>query len=73
MTVSECRVRQLVRVVSIDLPDPLRAAEIGVRPGALVHVTQRSAFGGVVIAVDGGRLALDAATAKRVVVEEAAA
>lgn len=61
-----------MRVVSIDVPDPLRAAEIGVRPGAILYVTQRSAFGGVVVAVDGSRLALDAATARRVVVEEAA-
>ncbi|MDN5558683.1 MAG: ferrous iron transport protein A [Ruaniaceae bacterium] len=72
MTVNECRVRQPLRVVSLNLSDALRAAEIGVRPGALIHVTQKSAFGGVVLAVDGGRIALDAATARRVVVEAVA-
>lgn len=52
----------------VDLPDPLRVAEMGIRPGAVVRVTQKSAFGGIVIAVGGARVAIDGGTSRRVTV-----
>jgi ferrous iron transport protein A len=41
----------------------MRLAELGLRPGERVRVTQRSIAGARVIAVGGSRIALDAGTA----------
>ena len=61
-----------LEVTSVTVPDAarLRLREIGVRVGARVRVTQRSAFGGRVVAVAGTRVALDRATATRIEVRE---
>lgn len=52
------------RVVGVDVADVdrLRVGELGLRPGAVVRVTHRAAFGGRVVAVGAERFALDAAT-----------
>lgn len=61
-----------LEVTAVTVPDDarLRLREIGVRVGARVRVTQRTAFGGRVIAVAGTRVALDRATAARIEVED---
>ncbi len=69
MSLQQCRTQQPVRVREVDLDDPLRAAELGLRPGTVVRVTQRGAFGGVVLAVGGARVAVDARTARHITVE----
>ncbi|ADG73510.1 FeoA family protein [Cellulomonas flavigena DSM 20109] len=52
------------RVVAVDLDDGprVRLRELGVRPGRVVQVTHRSAFG-LVVAVGADRFAVDARTA----------
>lgn len=62
-----------LRVVDIDLDERsrVRLRELGLRPGADVHVTHRGAFGGLVLAVGADRFALDAGTAAAVRVEAA--
>lgn len=64
-----------LRVVDIDLDDRsrVRLRELGLRPGADVHVTHRGAFGALVVAVGADRFALDAGTAAAVRVETAPA
>ena len=47
----------------------LRARELGLRPGAIIRITQRTLFGGTVLDVSGSRLALDRVTANNIVVE----
>ncbi|GIG26841.1 FeoA family protein [Cellulomonas denverensis] len=56
------------RVVDVGLPVPQRRrlAELGLRPGAVLRVTQRAAFGGRVVALGAERFAVDAATCARV-------
>jgi ferrous iron transport protein A len=56
------------RVLAVDIPDAarFRAGELGLRPGALVRVTHRAAFGGRVVAVGAARFAVDAATCARI-------
>ncbi|MGO1666698.1 FeoA family protein [Flaviflexus sp.] len=58
------------RLVSTDFPTgSLRAKELGLRPGAIVRVTQRTLFGGTVLDVSGSRLALDRTSVRRMIVE----
>lgn len=58
------------RVLAVDLAPAhrQRLAELGLRPGADVQVVQRTAGGGVVVSVGGGRVALDATTARRITI-----
>lgn len=70
MKLSSCPLRQQARVVSLGIETSrLRARELGLRPGAVVRVTQRTLFGGTVVDVAGTRLALDRASASRILVE----
>jgi ferrous iron transport protein A len=46
-----------------------RLAELGFRPGETVRLTQRSVGGARVIAVHGSRIAIDADTARALVLE----
>ncbi len=63
------------RVVDVDVDSAarLRARELGLRPGALIRITQRTLFAGTVVDVAGTRLALDPATAAAIRVEPLAA
>lgn len=54
--------------VRMDERHVLRMLELGIRVGGLVRVTQRSNFGGRVIAIGTGRIAIDAATAQSITV-----
>ncbi|AOZ73539.1 ferrous iron transport protein A [Boudabousia tangfeifanii] len=47
----------------------LRLQELGLRPGVEFTVTNRSAFGGVVLNVKGARVALDARSARQITAE----
>ncbi|WP_447924685.1 FeoA family protein [Georgenia muralis] len=68
MWLSDCPVPASVRVLGVHVDDDVRSriAELGLRPGALLRVTQHADFGGIVVAATGCRLAVDAATAHRV-------
>lgn len=70
MDLTTCDDGAAVRVVQVDLDSPYRRrfAELGLAPGAVVHVTHRAAFGGRVVGVGADRLAIDAATCARIVV-----
>jgi Fe2+ transport system protein FeoA len=48
---------------ALDAQTTLRLCEIGLRPGCVVCVMQRTVFGGTVVVCGGHRLALDKATA----------
>lgn len=71
MSLSECRTRERVRILSLAVAgdDALRMHEMGLRHGAVVRVTHRGAFGGVVVALGSARVALDGRTARAVGVE----
>lgn len=73
MNLSDCRRGASVRVLGVDIAEQsrLRIEEMGLRPGALVRVTQLAAFGGIVVATGAARVGLDAATARRVRIEAA--
>ncbi|MDR1188248.1 MAG: ferrous iron transport protein A [Bifidobacteriaceae bacterium] len=51
---------------ALDAKTALRLCEIGLRPGCVVCVMQRTVFGGTVVVCGGHRLALDRATAASV-------
>ena len=73
MSLSECRSRQRVRILSLGIAgdDARRLTEMGLRHGTVVRVTHRGAFGSVVVAVGGARVAVDGGTARAVGVEPA--
>lgn len=56
------------RVVAVDVDRSarFRVGELGLRPGAVVRVTHRAAFGGRVVAIGAERFAVDAATCARI-------
>lgn len=60
-----------LQVTGVRLPDDaaFRLREMGVRPGVVAHVAQRTAFGGRVIAIAGSRYAIDGGTARLIDVE----
>lgn len=74
MTLRDCPLGLDVVVRGVDLEPGhrLRLREMGLRVGVRVRVAQRGAFGGRVVAVAGGRFALDGGTAGAIVVEPAA-
>ncbi len=74
MDLGGCRAGDTARVVSIDLEPGarLRLQEMGLRVGSVLRVSQRAAFGGLVVAVGADRFALDARTCGRIAVEEPA-
>lgn len=70
MKLSSWPTQKQARVVSLGIESGhLRARELGLRPGAIIRVTQRTLFGGTVLDIDGGRLALDRASASHICVE----
>ncbi|GEK18463.1 hypothetical protein CPE01_21960 [Cellulomonas persica] len=60
----------VVRVTRIDLDGAMRkrCRELGLAPGAVVHVTHRGGFGGRVVGIGLDRFALDAQTCVHVYV-----
>ena len=60
------------RVHAVDLPDAPRRRlfELGVRPGATVCAEQCTAGGGLVVRIEGARIALDGRTARTITVDE---
>ena len=60
-----------LRVTGVRLPATaaFRLQEMGIRLGAVAHVTHHAAFGGRVVAVAGSRYALDGGTAALIDVE----
>jgi len=60
-------------VTGIRLPpvSAFRLNEMGMKVGSVAHVTQKAAFGGRVVAMDGSRFALDGGTAALIDVERA--
>ncbi|MDO8363085.1 MAG: FeoA family protein [Actinomycetota bacterium] len=64
---SSSRLRGEVVVEHVDAPAALqrRLAELGVRPGAVIHVLRQVAGGGVIVAIGDSRLAIDRATLRR--------
>ncbi len=71
VSLSDCPTRARVRITGVGVAEDalLRAQEMGLRRGAVVRVTHRGAFGGVVVAVGAARVAVDGATAAAVAVE----
>lgn len=69
MKLSAWPLRDSARIVSTGSAGSLRARELGLRPGAVVRITQRTLFGGTVLDISGSRLALDRATAAAISVE----
>jgi Fe2+ transport system protein FeoA len=65
MKLTEVPIGAEVRVdaSSLDRKTTLRLCELGLRPGCVVCVVQRTLFGGTVVACGGHRLALDKLTA----------
>jgi ferrous iron transport protein A len=70
---AECPVGATLRLVgdALDPRDGLRLRELGLREGCLICVEQRAGFGGRVVRCGAQRFALDAATAKALIVEVA--
>ncbi|KAB8297543.1 FeoA family protein [Bifidobacterium apri] len=70
LTAETCPVRQDMTITEIrmDARHRLRMLELGIRVGAVTQVTQRSNFGGRVLAVGTGRIAIDGATARSILV-----
>lgn len=72
---SGCSLRELGNrlgtVVDVSLPSESRRrlAELGLRPGAAIRLAQRATGGGLVVDLDGSRIALDGATARAVTVD----
>lgn len=73
MNLATCPRNADLEVAAVTVPDAarLRLQEIGLRVGGRVRVTQHTAFGGRVVALDGTRVALDRATAAAVSVRPA--
>lgn len=70
MKLSSWPLKKQARVISLGIESGrLRARELGLRPGAIIRVTQRTLFGGTVLDIGGTRLALDKAAVSRIVVE----
>lgn len=53
--------RTLLRLTKVHVPEKnvLRMQELGVRVGSEVVVTQHAGFGGLVLNIDGSRVAVD--------------
>lgn len=73
MLLAKCPKHVRARLVEINV-DPayrLRLQELGLRPGVEFFLTNRAAFGGVVINIAGTRVAVDRRSASKIVVEPA--
>lgn len=60
-----------IETIAVDSGTRLRLSELGLRPGALVKVTHRAAFGGRVVAVGADRFAVDGKTCAQIDVSPA--
>lgn len=71
MDLGDCGPGDAVRVLDVGLDEGMRrrCRELGLRPGVVVHVTHRAAFGGRVVAVGPDRFALDGRTCGQIAVE----
>lgn len=71
MTLRTCPrgARVVISHVSLDDRHRFRLAELGLNTGTELHVTQRSVFGGRVVACGSERLAVDGATAGAIEVQ----
>lgn len=71
MTLAESPAHAELRVLTMRVEPAvrLRMREMGLHDGTVVRSWRRAAFGGRVVAVGTSRIALDAATARRVDVE----
>ncbi len=68
---SKCPTNARARLTRIDI-DPrhqLRLQELGLRTGAEFNLTNRAAFGGVVMNIAGTRVAVDRRSARHIEVE----
>ncbi|WP_043534400.1 MULTISPECIES: FeoA family protein [Actinomyces] len=71
MLLSKCPTNARARLTRIDI-DPrhqLRLQELGLRTGAEFNLTNRAAFGGVVMNIAGTRVAVDRRSARHIEVE----
>ncbi|MEJ5922223.1 ferrous iron transport protein A [Bifidobacterium thermophilum] len=68
MTLEDCPTGRDMRItgISMDERHTLRMLELGIRVGGVTRVTQRSNFGGRVLAIGTGRIAIDGATARAI-------
>lgn len=73
MQLTDMSVGTRARVTAVDLPDQhrQRLAVLGVFTGSLVEVAQRAGFGGRVVRIGSGRLALDGSTCASIAVDAA--
>lgn len=71
MKLASCPRGARARLVDIDVAPAfrLRLNELGMRPGAEFLLTNRAAFGGVVINIAGTRIAVDRRSSKNIAVE----
>ncbi len=71
MLLCSCPTGARVRLNRIDV-DPahrLRLGELGMRPGAELRLTNRAAFGGIVVTIAGTRIAVDRRSTRRIEVQ----
>lgn len=73
MLLSKCPTNTRARLVEINVEPAyqLRLQELGLRPGAEFYLTNRAAFGGVVMNIAGTRVAVDRRSARLITVEVA--
>jgi ferrous iron transport protein A len=70
VTLNQVPVGTSARLVDVsDHPGSRRLAELGLRPGAQVHVMRRTSGGGRLVGLGPSRMALDSATATALQVE----
>lgn len=70
VTLNQVPVGASARLVDISAhPGSRRLAELGLRPGAQVHVMRRTSGGGRLVGLGPSRMALDSATATALQVE----
>ncbi|QWW19848.1 ferrous iron transport protein A [Schaalia sp. 19OD2882] len=71
MNLASCKTSTRGRLVSlgVDPAHTLRLQELGVRPGAEFFLTNRAAFGVVVVNIAGARIAVDSHSARLIEVE----
>jgi len=56
-------------MIDVDPVHRLRLEELGLRPGAELRLTNRAAFGGIVVNIAGTRIAVDRRSARRIEVQ----
>lgn len=71
MLLSQCPKQVRAKVAELDISEEnlLRLHELGLRPGVNLRVVNHAAFGGVVVNIDGARVAVDHRSAHHINVE----